>query len=235
MTHDRIRVQRWLDAETPHLLETVQALRNSDLTAPSTLLDWSTGHLLVHLARNADALCNLLHWARTGIETPMYQSVTSRVDDINRGALRATDVIVDDVVTSAVTFSERVAELDESDWLATVRTAQGRTVPAADVLWLRLREVTMHHVDLGASIDDLPVALIDELLADVAQYLRATPTWSPIDLKASDSTFDSPDPQASALLVTGTSGQLLGWLTGRTDGAGLVTPRETLPALPNWL
>ena len=38
------------------------------VAGPSRLPGWSRGHVLSHLARNADALVNLLTWARTGIE-----------------------------------------------------------------------------------------------------------------------------------------------------------------------
>jgi maleylpyruvate isomerase len=34
--------------------------------APSALPGWSRAHVLTHVARNADAMINLLTWARTG-------------------------------------------------------------------------------------------------------------------------------------------------------------------------
>ncbi|WP_406293195.1 hypothetical protein OG948_01750 [Embleya sp. NBC_00888] len=35
--------------------------------------------------------------------------------------------------------------------------------------------------------------------------------------------------------VEGTTAELLGWLTGRSDGAGLAHSAAALPALPHWL
>ncbi|MGH3331970.1 MAG: maleylpyruvate isomerase N-terminal domain-containing protein, partial [Nocardioidaceae bacterium] len=47
----------------------------SDLRGPSRLPDWTRGHVVTHVARNAEGLVRLLAWARTGIETPMYPSI----------------------------------------------------------------------------------------------------------------------------------------------------------------
>ena len=41
---------------------------------PSGLPDWTRAHVLTHVARNADAMVNLLTWARTGVPTPAYAS-----------------------------------------------------------------------------------------------------------------------------------------------------------------
>jgi len=48
------------------------------LGAASLLPGWPRTTLLAHLTRNADALVNLLTWARTGVETPMYASSGAR-------------------------------------------------------------------------------------------------------------------------------------------------------------
>jgi maleylpyruvate isomerase len=235
MPHDRLQVQEWLDAETSRLLSSVQTFRQRDMREPSTLLDWSLGQLLTHLARNADALRNLLVWAQTRIETPMYESPKARNDDIYRGALRATDDIIDDVVATACALSENIGRLADADWQTSVRTAHGRTLPAAEVPWLRLREVALHHVDLGARVEDIPLSLTTELLADVAKTVGPKSGWPRLEIKASDSNFHHVGPADSVVFVSGTSAQLLGWLTGRAAGEGLVVSGGVIPQLPNWL
>ena len=61
--------------------------------------------------------------------------------------------------------------LSGEQWQAPVLTAQGRTVPATEVPWLRAREVYVHAVDLatGLSFAELPAsfcaALCDEVIA----------------------------------------------------------------------
>lgn len=61
-------------------------LDEASLAAPSGLPGWSRRHLLAHLAANADALGNLVHWAATGEPTPMYASSAERGAGIERGA-----------------------------------------------------------------------------------------------------------------------------------------------------
>ena len=57
--------------------------------APSLCEGWTRAHVVTHIARNADALSNLVHWATTGEPTPMYASPESRDADIAEGARRA--------------------------------------------------------------------------------------------------------------------------------------------------
>ena len=46
-------------------------------------------HVLTHVARNADAMANLIQWARTGTPTPAYASREQRDADIAAGAKRS--------------------------------------------------------------------------------------------------------------------------------------------------
>ena len=63
-------------------------MRLDDLREPSRLPGWTRGHVVTHVARNAEGLCRLLRWARTGIETPMYPSIQARDAAIEAGAGR---------------------------------------------------------------------------------------------------------------------------------------------------
>src|SRR5690349_12696005 len=67
-----------IDAASERLVVTVERLTDEDLRAPSRLPGWSRGHVLAHLARNADSCWNLLEWARTGAEYPQYPSDETR-------------------------------------------------------------------------------------------------------------------------------------------------------------
>lgn len=64
----------------------VHRLTDPGFPRPSYLPGWSRAHVVAHVARNADALVNLLIWARTGIETPMYASGDQRAREIEEGA-----------------------------------------------------------------------------------------------------------------------------------------------------
>src|SRR5919198_6055635 len=76
----------WADEGQQRIDDSVAGLTDGDARAPSRLAGWSRGHVLTHLARNADALVNLLTWARTGVERPMYVSSDQRDADIEAGA-----------------------------------------------------------------------------------------------------------------------------------------------------
>lgn len=61
---------------TGRLLLTVRSLDESDTVRPSLCEGWTRGHVLAHIALNADSLVNLPTWARTscpnsdpGVET----------------------------------------------------------------------------------------------------------------------------------------------------------------------
>src|SRR6266704_5264440 len=73
-------------AATERLLGSAAALSDTQAREPSLLPGWTRGHVLTHIARNADGMVNLLHWARTGTQTPMYASPESRAADIEAGA-----------------------------------------------------------------------------------------------------------------------------------------------------
>src|SRR5437763_14459256 len=74
-----------LAAATERVLATATALSEAQAREPSLLPGWSRGHVLTHIARNADGMVNLLRWARTGTQTPMYASAASRAADIEAG------------------------------------------------------------------------------------------------------------------------------------------------------
>ena len=61
-----------VERATSRLLATAGSL-DADPSAPSLLPGWTRGHVLTHVARNADSLVNLLTWARTGVVTPQPQ------------------------------------------------------------------------------------------------------------------------------------------------------------------
>ena len=86
---------------------------------------------------------------RTGEETPMYSSPEQRDADIEAGATRPAAELRD-WVAPAPRRSRRTSALDDEQWARQVRTAQGRTVPATEIPWMRAREVMVHAVDLEA-------------------------------------------------------------------------------------
>jgi maleylpyruvate isomerase len=139
------------------------------LSVASVLRGWSRKYLVAHVAANADALRNLVRWAKTGVETPMYASPEERAAGIERGAELAADELISWARTSAQALGRAMSDLRPEEWRNPVVTAQGRTVPATELPWLRAREVWVHAVDLGTATtfadlpDDFLEALCDEI------------------------------------------------------------------------
>jgi maleylpyruvate isomerase len=138
-----------VDAATARLLATAAELGDDDVRAPSMLPGWTRGHVLTHVARHAEAMLNLLRWARTGNVTPAYESQEHRDAGIEAGAGRTAEELHADVSASADRFHAAVLELPAEAWAREVRIFDRPPFPAAEVPLRRLVEVELHHVDLG--------------------------------------------------------------------------------------
>src|ERR1700721_3490506 len=74
-----------IDQATQRLLDVARVITEPDLRAPSLLPGWTRAHVLAHVARNADAMRNLLAGARSGQTRPAYVSAETREADIETG------------------------------------------------------------------------------------------------------------------------------------------------------
>ncbi|MDX2822854.1 maleylpyruvate isomerase family mycothiol-dependent enzyme [Streptomyces ipomoeae] len=232
---DRAEALGWVEEGQRRLSQAVDALPADAVAEPSALPGWTRGHLLTHLARNADALVNLLTWARTDIPTPMYTSPDQRATDIEAGAGRALAQQRTDVRESAARFREAAEALSDDAWSATVTSGQGREIPASEVPWLRAREVWLHLVDLrvGAGMDATPPDLAWALVRDVAGWMTARIDAGAELVAEGHGTVVLGTPPSGAT-VTGPPYALAAWLTGRGGTEQLEVTGE-LPDLPRWL
>ncbi|MEV4450403.1 maleylpyruvate isomerase family mycothiol-dependent enzyme [Streptomyces mirabilis] len=159
----------WVAEGTDLCRKAVSDLDEASYSAPSLLPGWTRKHVVAHVAANARALRNLMHWARTGEPTPMYSSPEQRMADIESGARLPAAWLTAWFEESAQLLAYAMSELTEKQWRAEVLTAQGRTVPASEVPWMRTREIMVHAVDLDAGIQfaDLPKEFLAELRHDI--------------------------------------------------------------------
>jgi maleylpyruvate isomerase len=166
--------RRWMRHGTTLLLKEAD-LDDAALNGPCALPGWTRRRLIAHVAANAGALGNLVHWAATGEPTPMYASPRERAAGIENGAKLPAGELAGWLGRSADMLEEAMDRLTAEQWQVPVRTAQGRTVPAAEVPWLRSREVWIHAADLatGLSFGNGTAAAVSlpGPLADVAAYL----------------------------------------------------------------
>ncbi|MFJ6073328.1 maleylpyruvate isomerase family mycothiol-dependent enzyme [Streptomyces sp. NPDC093065] len=212
---------------TERLLTAVGKLDNASVTESSRLPGWSRGHVLAHLARNADALVNVLEGR------PMYVSGEARDADIERDAPRALDAQLTDVRESAARFQETGAA--PADWSRTVELRNGVTDSASRVPFRRWVEVELHHVDLGIGyeLEDLPVEFTERETDFLAARFAGHPDVPPTRLTDGPRVWRTGGEAGTPeVTVTGPPADLLGWLAGRREGSALAVEGGPLPALP---
>jgi maleylpyruvate isomerase len=225
-----------VDAAQTEVERRVAPLTDADAAGPSLLPGWTRAHVLSHLARNAEAIVNLCSWARTGTPTPMYPSREVRDGDIEAGSGRGIDELRADLVASAQRLRAAARELRPGDWEATVRTNSGREIPAAEIAWMRIRELWIHLVDLdvGAGPEVMPDAVAGPFLAELAEWAAALDQR--IELRGPGFAYlVGGSPGDPPVLITGSTQSAVFWLIGRTRGEGLEVVSGALPDLPAWL
>jgi maleylpyruvate isomerase len=117
---------------------------------PSSLPGWTRGHVLTHIARNADGIVRLLDGAARGEMVEQYSGgVDGRTAAIEAGARRPADQLIEDVRSSSELVERSFAGLPNGAWDNPVRTVRGVEFPAHFVVFHRWREVETHHVDLN--------------------------------------------------------------------------------------
>jgi maleylpyruvate isomerase len=172
------------------LLADLEGLTDDQARQPSRLPGWSVGHLLTHLARNADSVVRRLEGAIRGEVLTQYAGgIEGRAADIESGADRSAAELVADVGASATAVDELITALPLEAWDAHSLTSRGIEENSRAVVFSRWREVAVHHGDLG--LNDAAVPLPSDLVAD----------WLPMELSRLP---DRCDP-----------GALLAWVIGR--------------------
>lgn len=220
-----------IDAAVQRLLDSVRPLSDRQVAGPSRLPGWTRGHVLTHIARNADGLVNLMTWARTGERTPQYGSGGRRNADIESGSRRRALTQVQDLEASAAAFDSAARSMPAAAWDAEVTWLSGTTRPARAVLGARLREIEIHHADLGIGYGtgDWPGVFASRTLAEIVEAYP--PGALRGRLRATDTGFARTLGEGPT--ISGPVRDLLAWLIGRGDGSALqINPAGPLPAPP---
>lgn len=224
---------------TERLDHVVAGLDDDTIHQPSGLPGWSRAHVVTHLARNADALVNLLTWARTGVEHPMYASAADRDADIEEGAGRLAQIVLEDLRAASDRFMVAATALPGKAWSAPVTGRLPTPFPTANVPSMRLHELWVHLVDLdaGFSFAEVPEDHLEHLVAEAVtrhvnrpdgKRVRLTVELSGGRERVWDLVNGRDDPRHD---VTGSASDAVAWLTGRSGGEGLV---GDVPVLPAW-
>ncbi|MFF2113032.1 hypothetical protein CJ179_42005 [Rhodococcus sp. ACS1] len=197
-------------AESHRTVEAALAgLTDDQARGPSLLPGWSRGHVVTHLARNADALHRFAVGVLTGEAAPeMYPGgPAARAAAIEEGAGRPAELLVADFRFAGRRVIESLRGITEDLYETPVNWRQ--RVPARQVPVLRWRELEIHHVDLGLDYTaaDWPELFVEHTLESELPALAVR----------------YPEVRAPELPRT----ELLAWVVGRPT-------REGLPPVPAW-
>ncbi|EID74078.1 MULTISPECIES: maleylpyruvate isomerase family mycothiol-dependent enzyme [Rhodococcus] len=236
--HDLPLAERLLIARrgTAYFAQRLAELSDEQLNGDTLLSGWSRAHLLAHVGYNAAALCRLLDWAATGIETPMYASPEQRGREIAEGATLSPAALRNLFDHTVARLDEKWRHLPASAWEAQVRTAQGRTVPVSETAWMRTREVWIHAVDLGngGRFGDFPDVVLESLLTDIVGMWQKKNLGAGLVLAVDGGEPVAVQPESPpAEKVSGPLAAVVRWAAGRgTVGLGAA---GEIPEPPHWL
>lgn len=177
LENDPERASRLCGEAQARLLLSVAQLSDEAIRSPSNLPDWTVGHVLTHLARNADAHVCRLEGALRGEDVPKYaDGPEQRRKEIADGSSRPAGEILTDLETSCAQLEEVLAQSAAAGW-PNGHFLGGAHYGVSGCPAHRLREVEMHHVDLGLGYtpldwpDDYVAWDLPELLSSVPQRL----------------------------------------------------------------
>ncbi len=196
-------------ASHQRLLASLDGLTDEQAGRHSLLPNWTVGHVLSHLARNADGFVRMLEGAERGEVRSQYEhGAAGRTADIDAGSGRGADELVIDVRMSIWRLEQTWASLTETGWHGRGRTFSGELATTA-IPSRRWRETEIHSVDLGLGyrFADLPA---DFVRIELNQMTALLASRKPMGLT---------DPAPAALALT--PNDRLAWLFGRLDVDGL--------------
>ncbi|MGH9124480.1 MAG: maleylpyruvate isomerase family mycothiol-dependent enzyme [Acidimicrobiales bacterium] len=165
--HIRAHIEGCREAHA-RLSATLDGVTDDVARRPSLLPDWTVGHVLTHIARNADSVLRRIDGARRAEVVDQYVGgLEGRAADIEAGARRPAAALVADVRATSVAVDTAWDTVPDEAWGRLTRRAVGGLSPLDSVLFSRWREVEVHHGDLGLGFGyrDWPDAYVAEELA----------------------------------------------------------------------
>ena len=208
------------------LLDRLATLTETQAVQPSRLPGWSVGHVLTHLARNADAMTAMFLAANAGAIADQYPGgLAQRGADIEAGATRDAATQVVDVSDAIRRLEDVWATTDERAWATGMgRTATAGERPLDDLVFRRWRETEVHHVDMGLSFtwQDWSEAYVDlELDRTIAALAPRLAPGTSLRLEATGEigAWLLDIAETERFTVRAPKRELLAWLLGRHDRA----------------
>lgn len=218
------------------LVRTVDSLADDQWSQPSVLPGWTRGHVIAHLALNAEGLATALDDLRHHRPAAMYASNEQRDADIQELAAAEPPAIRERLFAAGEQLREMLAALSDDDWAGSVdRVPGGPSFPVMALPATRRREVEIHHADIACDYrhTDWPRDFCAELLEVLAHDQAANPETDPFKVSATDLGITW-QVGADEPVIAGSGADLGWWLAGRGSGDGLSTASGALPRIGAW-
>ena len=192
------------------LLQTLDSLTDDQCREPSALPGWTRGHVLSHLACNAESHVHVLQCAARGEVGEQYVGgAKARKEGIESHALDTAESLVASVRKSIYALEGQWAATNSEGWQGHGVNSAGATISMSDIVFLRWREVEVHHADLAL---DFTFANWD------STYVRYELDRQVMMWRASKPMGLTPVPKIALQLPPN---ERLAWFLGRTEVEGL--------------
>jgi maleylpyruvate isomerase len=197
------------------LLATLDSLTDEQCRAPSALAGWSRGHVLSHLARNAESHALMFTAATRGEESEQYPGgKPARDAAIASGANRSAAELVADVRVTIYALEAVWASATATTWsgYGIKSHSDGSRVPIPDLVLMRWCETEVHHADLMLGFT----------------YKEWNPLFVRYDLDRQLMAWRARKPMGMTVLPDAvqrlTPNERLAWMYGRTNVPGVQAP-----------
>jgi maleylpyruvate isomerase len=192
------------------LLQSLDSLTDDQCREPSALPGWTRGHVLSHLARNAESHVHVLQCAARGEVGEQYVGgAKARKEGIESHAHDSAESLVNAVRRSIYALEGQWAATNSEGWQGHGVNSAGASIAMSDIVFLRWREVEVHHADLALAFT----------FADWnSTYVRYELDRQVMMWRASKPMGLTPVPKIALQLPPN---ERLAWFLGRTEVEGL--------------
>lgn len=205
-------------------LEVIAERLTNDIARRATLLPgWTVGHLITHLARNADSHRGMVEAAQRGEVIPQYPGgLAQRNRDIEAGSSRSAAELGPDLKAADGQLEAAWSSIDERVWTTGLGLRRYGPATIAEFVLLRWREVEIHLVDLdlpelgSPRWDGLSPEYVEVELSEVMRNLPArVPASTTVVLAPGDRPSRAFGTGDEHVIVEAPAATILAWLMGR--------------------
>jgi maleylpyruvate isomerase len=205
-----VRRGEWIEgAKTAHarLLEGIDGIDDETVRGAALLPRWTRGHVLTHLARNADGNTGLFRAAQRGEVADLYPGgAAQREGDIAAGAGRSAAALVADVIESVSGLEAAWDSTPDAVWREGLGRSLSRNAVGLDEwVFSRWRETEVHHSDLGIGFT----------------WARWSPAYVDEDLRRATAAYVDREGELPSAALGLVPAERLAWLMGRHWPDGL--------------